>query len=64
MPNGSESVTHYECSSNHRAVDQQFVDIKGWLDKIDKRMWSITIGVALAFIGIVLDIFLSFVVKQ
>jgi len=64
MPNGTEPVNHYECTSTHRAVDQQLTDVKGWLDKIDKRMWSITVGVAMAFIGIVVDIFLSFISRQ
>jgi len=51
------------CEYLHEPIAQNFTDVKGWLEKLDKRMWAVVIGIVFAgFVGVI-NIFVSIAVK-
>ena len=54
MTNEKRSITAKFCDERHRALDIQVEDLKGWIEKVDGKLWSGLTLLVLQLLGIIL----------
>jgi hypothetical protein len=55
------SVTRRECDIQHDSIQKEIESMKGWLSKIDNRLWAFGAALVLILIGTISNIVLNLI---
>jgi len=67
MP-GEDIITRSDldmhCEHLHKPIEDNFADVKGWLSKLDARMWALMAGVLIIVITSMVNMFFAWGAKS
>jgi hypothetical protein len=52
------------CDRHHKPIEENFRDVKGWLSKLDGRLWAVVIGMFMVFVTAALNMLVALQTRQ